>query len=81
LRINPSKPSAAGFLKGGLTMRKHEMYPDYHDLFEYFGNTEIEHIRKKGQKTIRHDWIIFNTVDEALEYFNEKCGEFKGYYA
>ena len=33
-------------------MRKHELYTDYHDHFEYFGNTEIERIRKQGEKTI-----------------------------
>lgn len=29
-------------------MRKHEMTTEYQDHFEYFGNTEIERIRKKG---------------------------------
>ena len=62
-------------------MRKHELYTEYHDHFEYFGNTEIERIRKQGEKTIRHDRIIFDTVDEAMEFFNDKCGEFVGYYA
>ena len=47
-------------------MRKHELYTEYHDHFEYFGNTEIERIRKQGEKTIRHDWIIFDSTDEAL---------------
>ena len=50
-------------------MRKYELFTDYHDHFEYFGNTEIERIRKQGEKTIRHDWIIFDTVDEAMEFF------------
>ncbi|NNK85162.1 MAG: hypothetical protein HKO91_06395 [Desulfobacterales bacterium] len=49
-------------------MRKHELYTDYQDYFEYFGNTEIERIRKQGEKTIRHDWIIFDSVDEAMEF-------------
>ena len=57
------------------------LYIDYHDQFEYFGNTEIERIRKQGEKTIRHDWIIFDTVDEAMDFFNDQCGEFVGYYA
>lgn len=52
-------------------MRKHELHTDYQDHFEYFGNTEIERIRKQGEKTIRHDWIIFDTVDEAMEFFND----------
>jgi hypothetical protein len=62
-------------------MRKHELYTDYQDQFEYFGNTEIERIRKHGDKTIRHDWLNFNSVDEAMEYFNDNCGEHAGYYA
>jgi hypothetical protein len=49
-------------------MRKHQLYTDYQDYFEYFGNTEIERIRKQGEKTIRHDWIIFDSVDEAMEF-------------
>lgn len=61
-------------------MRKHELYTTYHDYFEYFGNTEIERIRKQAGKTVRRDWIIFNTVEEALEYFNGRCGEHEGYY-
>jgi len=61
-------------------MRKNELHTEYHDCYEYFGNTEIERIRKHGNKTIRHDWLIFNTTDEAMDYFNESCGEFVGYY-
>jgi hypothetical protein len=62
-------------------MRKNELHTHYHDFYEYFGNTEIERIRRQGEKTIRHDWLIFDSVDEAMEYFNDKCGEFVGYYA
>ena len=62
-------------------MRTQEIHTEYHDHFEYFGNTEIERIRKKGKKTIRHDWIIFDTVDEAMAFFNDPCGEIAGYYA
>ena len=43
-------------------MRKHELYTDYQDHFVYFGNTEIEWIRKQGEKTIRHDWIILTLL-------------------
>jgi len=58
-----------------------EIYTDYHDHFEYFGNTEIEHTRMQGENVIKHDWINFDTVDEAMEFFNDRCGEFVGYYA
>ena len=49
-------------------MRKNELYTDYHDFYEYFGNTEIERVCKQGEKTIRHDWINFDTVDEAMDF-------------
>jgi hypothetical protein len=62
-------------------MRTQEIYTDYHDHYEYFGNTEIERIRKQGEKIIRHDWIIFNTIEEAMEFFNDRSGEIEGYYA
>jgi len=62
-------------------MRTQEICTDYQDHFEYFGNTEIEHIRMQGEKVIKHDWIMFDTVDEAMEFFNDHSGEFVGYYA
>lgn len=62
-------------------MRKHELTEAYHDYFEYFGNTEIERIRQLNGRTLRRDWIIFDSVEEAMDYFNSKCGEFSGYYA
>ena len=30
-------------------MRTQEIYIDFHDHFEYFGNTEIERIRMQGK--------------------------------
>ena len=62
-------------------MRTQEIYTDCHDHFEYFGNTEIERIRMQGDCVIKHDWIMFNTVDEAMEFFNDRCGEREGHYA
>ena len=62
-------------------MRKHELTEAYHDYFEYFGNTEIERIRQHAGRILRRDWIIFDSVEEAMEFFNSKCGEFVGYYA
>ena len=61
-------------------MRKNELYPTHQDFFEYYGNTEIARIRTRGGKVVRQDWIIFNTVEEALDYFNTRCGEFVGHY-
>ena len=49
-------------------MRTQEIYTDYSDHFEYFGNTEIERIRMQGEKIIKHDWINFDTVDERWNF-------------
>lgn len=62
-------------------MKGQEIYADYQDRFEYFGNTEIERIRMQGKRVIKHDWINFDTVDEAMEFFNDHSGEFVGYCA
>lgn len=57
-------------------MRKYELYPDYHDLFEYRGNNEIERIRIKGGQPVRRDWLVFETKDDAILFFDEKCGRY-----
>lgn len=53
-------------------MTKQEIYADYQDYFEYHGNTAIEWTRKQRGITIRRDWIIFDSVEEAVEYFNDE---------
>ena len=61
-------------------MRKHELYSTHNDFFEYYGNTEIMRIRKQNGTIVRRDWLIFDSVEEAMEYFNTECGELVGYY-
>jgi hypothetical protein len=61
-------------------MRKHELYPTCHDFFEYYGNTEILRIRNQNGTSAKQDWLIFDSVEEAMEYFNTICGELVGYY-
>jgi len=61
-------------------MKKNVSYPNYHECIEYHGNTEIERIRKKGDLIIERDWLVFNSVDEAIEYFNEKNSQVSRYY-
>ena len=62
-------------------MRTQEIATDYHDHFEYFRNKEIERIRKQDELVIKHDWIIFDSVDKAMEFFNDHCGEVEGFNA
>lgn len=61
-------------------MRKHEHYPDFMDLFEYYGTSEIVRIRKRNGRPVRQDWLIFESAEQALVYFNTRCGEFNGVY-
>jgi succinyl-CoA synthetase alpha subunit len=42
----------------------------YDDLFEYHGSTVIEHTRTRAGKTVWRDWIVFDSVEEAADYFN-----------
>ena len=65
---------------GAAKLRKYELYPTHHDFFEYYGNTEIVRIRKQNNTIIREDWLSFDSVEEAMEYFNTECGEFADYY-
>jgi len=52
-------------------MKKKRHYTDFYDIIEYFGNTEIKRVRKKGSDVVRRDWIIFDSVEEAMTFFNE----------
>jgi hypothetical protein len=40
------------------------------DFFEYHGSTIIEHTRTRAGKTVWRDWIVFDSVEEAADYFN-----------
>ena len=54
-------------------MTKDISYPDYYDCYEYHGNTTIEQTRRQDGLIIWRDWILFDTVEEAAEYFNDAC--------
>ena len=54
-------------------MTKEISHPDYYDCYEYHGNTTIEQTRKQDGAIIWRDWILFDSVEEATEYFNDAC--------
>ena len=54
-------------------MTKDISYPDYYDSYEYHGNTTIELTRRQNGMVIWRDWILFDTVEEAADYFNNAC--------
>ena len=58
---------------GDLKMTKDIAYTDYCDSYEYHGSTTIEQTRSQDGVIIWRDWIIFDTVEEATEYFNDTC--------
>ena len=43
---------------------------EFCDCYEYHGSTTIAHKRTQGGETVWTDWILFDTVEEASEYFN-----------
>jgi hypothetical protein len=61
-------------------MRKHELYSTDRDAYEYYGNNEILRIRKQYGTVVRKDWIVFDSPEKAMEYFNTKCGSYVGFY-
>jgi len=54
-------------------MTKNISHPDYYDSYEYHGNTTIELTRKQDGMIIWRDWILFDSVEEATDYFNDAC--------
>ena len=46
---------------------------DLRDCFEYDGNTAVEHVRKSGRRTVWREWILFDSVDEALDFYDEQA--------
>ncbi len=54
-------------------MTKRIFTQNHLENFEYHGNTVVEHTREKAGKIGWRDWIIFNSVEEAQEFFKENC--------
>jgi len=61
-------------------MTRHELFPDYQNSYEYHGNTTIEITRKQAGITIKRDWILFDSVEEAQEFFHASCSDDKVHY-
>ena len=61
-------------------MTRHELYPDYHECYEYHGNTAVEITRKQAGVTIKRDWVLFDSVEEAQEFFHDNDNNYEGNY-
>jgi hypothetical protein len=56
-------------------MINHASYTSAYDIYEYHGNTEVVLTRKRGAATVWKDRILFDSAEEASEYFNNHCFE------
>jgi len=45
---------------------------DYQEIYEYHGNTAIERTRLQNG-SVQRDWILFDSAEEAVEFFTEVC--------
>ena len=52
-------------------MTKHIFVQHHHEYFEYHGNTMVVRIKKGTGNTISRDWLLFDSVEEAQEFFND----------
>jgi hypothetical protein len=55
-------------------MSKYITHANYYEHFIYHGSTNIECIRKRGRTVISREWMMFDTIEETQEYFNDYCG-------
>ena len=60
-------------------MTRNDFHTNYQDSYEYHGNTVVEFIRKQSGMIVRRDWILFDSVDEAQDFFNDNDGAFGTY--
>ena len=42
------------------------------DGFEYEGHTVVAHVRKRGQRIVWREWILFDSVDEAFDFYSQQ---------
>ncbi|MFO7964835.1 MAG: hypothetical protein R6U50_13005 [Desulfobacterales bacterium] len=55
--------------------RKESYREEVVDHFEYHGSTAIEFTRRSYGKTINREWILFDSVEEAVRFFHDNCGD------
>jgi len=60
-----------------MVMTLKNYYSDYHESFEYHGNTAVEMTLIKNGITIKRDWIFFDSVQEAQDFFYENYNDSK----
>lgn len=54
-------------------MTKH-IYEDHcYESYEYHGNTVVERTRKRGARIFQRDWLVFDSAEEAADFFYSRC--------
>ena len=48
-----------------------ETLPPDQECFEYHGSTVVERVRRYKGTTLNRDWLLFDTVEEAEDFYNE----------
>jgi hypothetical protein len=56
-------------------MVRRVVYSTHRICFVYHGSTTIERVRKEAGRVLFRDWLLFDSVEEAEEYFNTDCGD------
>jgi hypothetical protein len=59
--------------KEDLLMTQQVTYSTYQEVYEYHGNTDIVVTRKQAGNTVWRDWILFDSAEEASDYFHSNC--------
>lgn len=62
-------------LERRITMTLQNYYSDYYENYEYHGNTAVEITLVKNGVTIKRDWIFFDSVQEAQNFFYENYSD------
>ena len=48
-----------------------EVLPLDQECFEYYGSTIVERIKRYRGTIQNRDWLLFDTVEEAEDFYNE----------
>lgn len=58
-----------------MTKHIHQQGEYVHEYLEYHGNTSILRIRKYPRNVVKRSWLLFDTVEDAMAYFNSESSE------
>ena len=54
-------------------MIRQVVYSNYRECFVYHGGTTIERTCRRAGAVLARDWLLFDSVEEAEEFFNSDC--------